>query len=76
MRKILIVLALLCGAAGPYANAADAEAWCEGNDRITFSDGHFYLNGKQLPDQAVEDATEEDGIESYEYDGRLFIPCP
>ena len=68
-------MALLCSAASAYA-ADPTTAWCDGPDRITFQDGHFYFNGKQLPDNAVEDATEEDGVESYEYDGRLFMPCP
>lgn len=74
MRKVLALLILLCGAANAGA-AETATAWCEGADKLTIENGRFYLNGKPLPENTVTDQTEETGI-FWEYDGRLFAPCP
>jgi hypothetical protein len=73
MRNLMVLLVLLCGTATAYA--AGTAAWCDGKDRLTADDKHFYLNGVMLPNFSVTDATEEDGIEAYEYNGRLFLPC-
>lgn len=72
MRKLIPLVVFLCASAS--AHAADTSAWCDGKDRLTLANGHFYLNGQVLPNNTVTDATEEDMV-AFEYDDRLFMPC-
>jgi hypothetical protein len=73
MRKLLALVALLCGAAS--ADAGEPQKWCSPEGVVIIqSEGAYLLDGKPVEVEREHGHGEED-ILVIVYDDKLFAPC-